>query len=95
MAIGLAFAYIIVFFLTELFFSALEGSFKIGSNAFVSSMVSILLFGIFGALIGLVVKMINHGADMPDLLQSIKNIGIHAYDALTMFGGEYDSYKLP
>ncbi len=95
-AFFISFVYICIFLLVEFFTSKLESLFSLPiDNALVASAVTLLLFGVFGSLIGKVLKFFNHKQDMPDVLECLFNIWFRFCDFWRAVGGKNDSYKLP
>lgn len=95
-ATAAALVYIIVFCMVNLGVSWLEDYFPVAlDNLFISSVFSVALFGILGSLIDICLKFINHGDDLPDILESLINIVVHFCDFWRIFGGCNDSYRLP
>ena len=88
--------YIIVFLAVESGLSAVEDAFSIPvGNAFVGSIVTLIVFSIFGSLTGKVLSLINNGHEIPDVLNCFIDIWHHFCDFVLVAGGKYDSYKLP
>ncbi len=93
-ALCMALIYIAVFCIVELGTNWMEDHFSLQlNNLFVSSLVSVLMFGVLGSLIGIGLRFVNRGDDVPDILQSIMDIVIHFCDFWRALGGRYDSYR--
>ena len=93
--LAVALMYIALFCIAEMGVSWAEDNFAISlDNIFVEAVLSAALFGLFGSLIGVVLKFINRGDDVPDILESIIDIVVHFCDFWRAWGGIYGSYRL-
>ena len=94
-AMSIALLYIFIFCATEFGISIMENFFEIPiKSIWVSSLISAVLFGIVGALIDIVLRFVNRGKDIPNILESVEDIVIHIFDFIRAFGGNNDSYRL-
>lgn len=94
-ALIMAIVYIAVFCVVELGISWLEDAFSLPlNNLIASSVLSVILLGLLGSGIGYLLKIINKGDEVPDILQSVEDIFIHIWDFISAFGGYDDSYRL-
>ena len=90
-SLGMALIYILIFFAVEIGISYMENAFSSPlKNTFVSSVLSVLLLGIFSSIISRLLKVLNHKQDMPDILESLVQIGVHFCDFIRVIGGRYD-----
>lgn len=88
--------YISLFIAIESLLSLIEEILAIPlKNPFITNSIIICIMGILGEIVSLILKNINKGNDIPDILQSLKEILTHMIDSIRVIGGKYDSYKLP
>lgn len=94
-ALAVALMYIALFCIAEIGVSWAEDNFAISlDNFFAEAVLSAAIFGLLGSLIGVVLKFINRGDDVPDILESILDIIVHFCDFWRAWGGIYGSYRL-
>lgn len=92
---GMAFFYGMIFVAVNCGLSLLEGFSPLTwDNLLLVASGNVVLFGILGALIDLGLKALNGGKEIPDILDSIVDVIIHALDFGRAWGGKDDSYSV-
>lgn len=82
--------YAALFFAVELAIDQLEGMFSLSlENAFISTILNILLFSLLGSLLGMLLKKANRGKDTPDIFECVSEIFLRICDCIyVLFGGK-------
>jgi hypothetical protein len=91
-------AYALLFVATEHISSLIETPFSafFGSHGllpFFTAFISIIIIGLFSAVIERLLKLFNKNIEIPDILECFISIFVHITDFFVITGGKYDSYR--